>query len=367
MGTAAIQARMKPFHANLEALRGIAALLVVLHHLALNSGSLLASIPFLRQGWMFVDLFFVLSGYVIAAVHAESEASALAALRFLTRRFFRLYPLHFVTLVAALIVVDLPSGTAAHSGYAIMVALNLSMTHAWGLVPGSVLNGPSWSISTEWGAYLIFAWICLVTPHTRRRLQLLCGIGLASLVSLIVWRGGGLDGDLLFRLPRCLMSFALGAAVWGWCRNRPLLGSNLAALSQLVVAMAMFLLLIFAGRQPNLTLVMPLLSAAMIAAMVRDPGSMARSFMEAPVPQWLGRHSYSLYLVHMPLFHFLLLATPAGWRATSVGANLWIAMALCALFGVANATYALVEKPWREYGRRLADAPLRPSAPRTAG
>ena len=314
---------------------------------------------------MFVDLFFVLSGYVIAAVHAESDDSTRSARRFLIRRFFRLYPLHLVTLVAALII-DIGSGTAALPGYGTMVALNLSMTHAWGLVPGSVLNGPSWSISTEWGAYLIFAWICLVTPATRRRLILMCGIGFASLVSLIVWRDGGLDGDLLFRLPRCLMSFALGAAVWGWCRNRPLLGSNHAALLQLVIAMAMFPLLIFAGRQPNLTLVMPLLSAAMIAAMVRDPGSIARSFMEARVPQWLGRHSYSLYLLHMPLFHFLLLATPARWRATSWGANLWIAVALCVLFGVARVTYALVEKPWREYGRRLADSPLRLRAPRTA-
>ena len=315
---------------------------------------------------MFVDLFFVLSGYVIAAVHAESEPSAASARRFLIRRFFRLYPLHLVTLVAALIVVDLQSGTAALPGYGTMVALNLSMTHAWGLVPGSVLNGPSWSISTEWGAYLIFAWICLVTPVTRRRLVLLGGIGLASLASLIVWRHGGLDGDLLFRLPRCLMSFALGAAVWGWCRNRPPLASNLATAFQLVIAIAMFLLLTFAGRQQSLTLIMPLLSAAMIAVMVRDPGSVARSFMEAPVPQWLGRHSYSLYLVHMPLFHFLLFATPVGWRATTWGANLWIAAALGVLFGVVSLTYALVEKPWREYGRRLADAPVRVSAPRTA-
>lgn len=337
---------------------------MVLHHLALNAGSFLASVPFLRQGWMFVDLFFVLSGYVIASVHAESEATGQSARRFLIRRFFRLYPLHLVTLVAALILVDMPSATAALPGYGTMVALNLSMTHAWGLVPGSVLNGPSWSISTEWGAYLIFAWICLMTPVTRRRLQYLGGVGLVSLVSLIVWRDGGLDGDLLFRLPRCLMSFALGAAVWGCCRNRPPLGPNRAASIQLFVAVAMVLLLTFVERLQNLALVMPLLSAAMIAAMVRDPGSIARSFMEAPVPQWLGRHSYSLYLVHMPLFHFLLLGTPAGWRTTSWGANLWLAMALCALFGVVTATYALVERPWRAYGRRLADAParLRPRA-----
>jgi hypothetical protein len=65
----------RPFHANLEALRGIAALLVVLHHLSLTAGSVLSGVAPLRQGWLFVDLFFVLSGFVIASVHAESGQS----------------------------------------------------------------------------------------------------------------------------------------------------------------------------------------------------------------------------------------------------------------------------------------------------
>src|SRR6185295_1034825 len=104
----------------LEAVRGIAALLVVLHHLSLNPGSLLAYVPLLQQGWLFVDLFFVLSGYVIAAVRAESPPTSQAARRFLIRRFFRLYPLHLATLLAALCI-DLQSGTARLLGYGGMV------------------------------------------------------------------------------------------------------------------------------------------------------------------------------------------------------------------------------------------------------
>src|SRR6476646_9931362 len=100
----AFQSGDRRFHKNLEALRGIAALLVVLHHLSLNAGSVLGSIPLLKQGWLFVDLFFVLSGYVIASVHAESEPTTDAAKRFLIRRLFRLWPLHFATLIAALAV-----------------------------------------------------------------------------------------------------------------------------------------------------------------------------------------------------------------------------------------------------------------------
>jgi peptidoglycan/LPS O-acetylase OafA/YrhL len=350
---ATIQTERRPFHANLEALRGIAALLVVLHHLSLNPGSVLGWFPLLQQGWLFVDLFFVLSGYVIASVHAESEPSAVAARGFLIRRFFRLYPLHLATLLAALFL-DFHDGTAGLPGYGAMVAMNLTMTQAWGVVPGSVLNGPSWSISTEWAAYLLFAWICLVLPHRRHRIQLLGAIGLLSLGTLIVWRGAGLDGDLILRVPRCLMSFALGGAIWSWCRRaRPLAPGHALGL-QLAVSAMMLALLVVADARPQLTLLMPLLSGAMIVAMVRDPGSAARRMLEQPVPQWLGRCSYSLYLLHMPLFGYLLLAT-GGWPAHAGAANLWIAAALGLLLATAALTYTFIEKPGRSLGRRIAD------------
>jgi peptidoglycan/LPS O-acetylase OafA/YrhL len=350
----------RPFHANLEALRGIAALLVVLHHLSLTDGSFLSAVAPLRQGWLFVDLFFVLSGYVIASVHAESEATPLAAGRFLIRRFFRLYPLHVLTLGAALIL-DFHDGTARLAGYGAMVAMNLTMTHAWGAVPGSVLNGPSWSISTEWAAYLLFAWICLMTPVRRRRLQLLGAVGLVSLASLLWWRGGSLDGDLLFRLPRCLFSFALGAAVWAGCRNRNPIGPRRAATLQVLAALTILCLLVAAGRQPQLTLLMPLASAMMIAAMALDPGSPIRRQLERSAPQWLGRCSYSLYMLHMPLFGCLLLVTPGGRPTDPVLVNLWIGAALCILLAGAALTQSAIERPWREFGRRLADALQKPN------
>ena len=347
----------RAFHANLEALRGIAALLVVLHHLSLNPGSVLAAVAPLSQGWLFVDLFFVLSGYVIASVHAESEPTPAAARRFLIRRVFRLYPLHLATLAAAL-VLNLISGVASLPGYGLMLAMNLTMTHAWGLVPGSVLNGPSWSISTEWAAYLLFAWICLRIASPRRRIQAIGAVGLLSLVALVVWRGGNLDGDLLFRLPRCLMSFALGAVVWHACRRAMPLPPARAAALQLAVGAMMLGLLAAAGVWPRLALLMPLLSAAMIMAMVRDPGSAARRLFERPLPQWLGRHSYSLYLVHMPLFGALMLAT-GGWPPRPATANLTVAVALGALLAVAALTYRFIERPGRAWGRRLSDRPAR--------
>ena len=338
----------RPHYGNLEALRGIAALIVVLHHLSLQPGTFLTGNPWLAQGWLFVDLFFVLSGFVIASAHMHSPACEAAAKGFLIRRFCRLWPLHFVTLVAAL-GIDLLGGEGAKRGYGAMVALNLTMTHAWGLVPGSVLNGPSWSISVEWAAYLLFAGVCMATADFRRRFTIMAMVGLLSLILLLVFRSGSLDGDLSLRLPRCLMSFALGVLLWGWARGRTPLSSRPAAFGQLAIAAAMIAVLPFTAAKPALGLAIPLLSAAMIAIMVRDYGSAARSILERPVPQWLGRHSYSIYLVHMPLFRWL-----SEGGADDLPRTAWLVLSLAALMVVSSATYRFVEVPWRERGRAIA-------------
>lgn len=335
-------------YSNLEALRGIAALLVVLHHLSLQPGSILAGNRLLAQSWLFVDLFFVLSGFVIASVHATSQASGEAASGFLIRRLFRLYPLHLATLLAAL-ALDVVDSTAALPGYPVMLGLNLAMVHSWGLVPGSVLNGPSWSISAEWAAYCLFAVIALVAPTLRQRLWVMAVVGLASLGALLFWRGGDLGGDLLLRVPRCLMSFALGTLVWGLLRDRQPLTARIAVITQLAIAMAMGAALMASASLPLLSLAMPLLSAMMIAAMVCDPGSVAARWLDRALPQWLGQHSYSLYMVHMPLFGALMIA--GGDR---LAPDLFALVGLALLALVSAATFRWIERPWREKGRTLA-------------
>jgi peptidoglycan/LPS O-acetylase OafA/YrhL len=338
----------RPYYGNLEALRGIAALVVVLHHLSLQPGTFLTGNPWLAQGWLFVDLFFVLSGFVIASVHAESPACDITAKGFLIRRFFRLWPLHLVTLVAAL-GIDVLSGEADKPGYGAMLGLNLTMTQAWGFVPGSVLNGPSWSISVEWAAYLLFAGICLTSASLRRRLGIMAMVGAISLTLLLVFRGGSLDGDLSLGLPRCLMSFSLGVLLWAWSRDRAPFSPRIAALGQVGVCAAMIVVLPFTAEIPALGLTLPILSAAMIALMVRDRGSAVRVMLDRPIPQWLGRHSYSLYLVHMPLFRWLF---EAG--ADQLPGNAWLVLSLAALALVSAVTYRLVEAPWRDRGRAIA-------------
>ena len=338
----------RPYYGNLEALRGIAALLVVLHHLALRPGTIIAGNQWLAQGWLFVDSFFVLSGFVIASAHARSVADGPTAGGFLIRRFFRLYPLHAATMLAALLL-DIADSTAALPGYGWMIGLNLTLVHGWGFVTGSALNAPSWSISVEWAAYCLFAAVCLGTASVRHRLAAMAVVGAVSAGLIIVYCDGALDDGLAFRLPRCLMSFSLGVLIWGWLRDRPPLAPRTAALGQLGAGAVILSLPVVVAAVPAAAMAMPLASAAMVAFMARDPGSVARRLLGRPVPQWLGRHSYSLYLVHMPLFEASL-RLGGRWLAP----DLWLILVLVMLVGVSALTYRWIEAPFRDLGRRLA-------------
>src|SRR5712691_8834418 len=94
--------RTDPVEANtqrfvvLDSWRGIAACLVALFHL--DSYSHLYGVPFVRNSWLFVDFFFVLSGFVIAANYQQRLLDGFGIERFLLLRLGRLYPLHFTML-----------------------------------------------------------------------------------------------------------------------------------------------------------------------------------------------------------------------------------------------------------------------------
>src|SRR5690606_296841 len=139
----------------LEGGRGAAALIVALYHLGIGT----EQFGFIRNGYVFVDLFFVLSGFVIAAAYLNRLDSGIQLRSFFVRRFGRLFPLlMFSTIVFVLIEngIVLAKRIAANNGYAdalhnpdalafsfptISEALaTLTMTHSLGLFDELILN-----------------------------------------------------------------------------------------------------------------------------------------------------------------------------------------------------------------------------------
>jgi peptidoglycan/LPS O-acetylase OafA/YrhL len=153
---------------SLTGLRGIAAVYVVIFHYFLGVGMSNPLKTLLAHGYLGVDLFFVLSGFVMALNYGhlfETGFSFLAYRTFLGRRIARIYPLYvagtlvgFVLTQAALIE-PLRSGSTSGN-----LVANLLMVQSWGV--GQSYDPPAWSISTEWAAYLLFP--LLVVPAVLR-------------------------------------------------------------------------------------------------------------------------------------------------------------------------------------------------------
>ena len=139
----------------LDGLRGLAALLVVFYHIGWPNH--LTNSNFVRNGYLAVDLFFILSGFVIFQNYADRIGSMKDARDFMCLRFFRIYPLHFVTL-ALLASVELlkllsqnvlltPSEQAPFTGNNSIAALMANILLVQGLhtLAGSSWNIPSWN------------------------------------------------------------------------------------------------------------------------------------------------------------------------------------------------------------------------------
>ena len=175
----------------------MAALWVVAYHLLLP-GRLIGGWPaaIVGRGYLAVDVFFVLSGFVMALSYGElfSTVCRRRVLHFIRRRVARLYPLYGAILGTRLAYTgwrygrfDLPRPWIAaplpHPWTDIPA--NLLLVQSWGLAPSSI--GPAWSISTEWGAYWVFPLIAIGMLHRGGRVALACGtVAVALLLATAV-------------------------------------------------------------------------------------------------------------------------------------------------------------------------------------
>jgi peptidoglycan/LPS O-acetylase OafA/YrhL len=353
-----------------EGARGLAALLVALFHFGLGEPSILR-VP---AGYLFVDLFFVLSGFLICASYAHKLGSPGELPVFLVRRIGRLLPLLLVATLAYVAVIDAgifvhwlqgPARTTPHWVRPTLKELlaTLTMTHSLGLFDHVILNYAAWSISTEFYAYIAFALLCLLL-RGRARLVAFAAVallawGVSAWASLrlrqcLRW-GGCMDLTFDYGYWRCLAGFFLGALLSQLQGRGPPPGTRrpglTLALAQGAALAALLAMFVLVRRWPVLGLGAPVLFAVFLLSIRSDRGPLAALFGSAPL-QVLGRNSYSVYLMH-PV---ILLAWNAGRpHATSWAAQLLFAFGYVALvWWVAGWTFRLVEEPMRTRFNRYA-------------
>jgi peptidoglycan/LPS O-acetylase OafA/YrhL len=349
------------FRPDIEGLRGVAILLVVAYH---------AGIPGTPGGYVGVDVFFVLSGYLITGLLvAEIERTGRLDLRaFYARRVRRLLPaaalMLAVTLaLGAVLLAPLQARSLASMGVATaLYSSNLWLAmNATDYLSSDGESNPllhTWSLAVEEQFYLMWPLLVILAMRMGRgkgRRPLLLAVLAVSLVSLAgsVWLTGVVQPWAFFASPARAWEFGFGALGWmageRWLGGRPR-ASRLAA--WLGVAALAFATLRFGSGTafPGWAAVVPVLGtvAVLCACGGAHGGAVARALSSRPL-QWLGRLSYSWYLWHWPALAFVTML------AADAGLPLRLAVVLLAL-GVAAATYAWFENPIR-FHRALTGRP----------
>lgn len=292
----------------LTGLRGIAAWMVVLYHVRLSLLHLLPGdvIAVLARGYLAVDLFFMLSGFVIWYNYEQRlrDGGWDATWQFLWRRFARVWPLH-ATVLAGFVgfAVALKLSGRSVSGYPFAeLPLHVLLMQNWGLTNALAWNHPAWSISTEFSAYLLFPVVVSTwRSNTSRSIAVVGAVAALAALLYALFAVNGYDnlGENIpgLGLVRCLVEFAMGSLMcllWGrWSEQRR---------AALHAALACFFIVVAGAalKLPEIALAPAVFWSALLAIAL-NRGIIAR-VLASSVPRYLGEISYSTYLAHFGLF-----------------------------------------------------------------
>ncbi len=348
----------------LTGIRGLAALWVVAYHVHIEDALPQPFGTFLHHGYLAVDLFFVLSGFILALSYErflqEGWHMRHYAL-FLIRRVARIYPLYLcITLLIAASIALGASHALPREGLGMLTLLNLTLAQAWGFGPS--IDGHAWSISTEFAAYLLFPLLIWVMIGTRTAWSVLAALLCLALVAYVsqvptpsespIPRQGMLDVVWPYTpwpLLRCLGEFCLGLGAYRASKTSCLH----AWMARSAVGDALALSAIALAFLPQSDLGIVLLLPPLVVALAVGKGCAAR-LCAMPFAFFLGEISYGIYLLHS---QFLRVRWLGGAALARYMPPIWAdVISLCALYAcvllAAWLAYRFLERPARRFMRR---------------
>ncbi|UTW56179.1 acyltransferase [Kordiimonas sp. SCSIO 12610] len=313
----------------LDGWRGICAILVVLFHFSANSHFYDLSI--IRHASLFVDFFFVLSGFVMAGNYQQKLLDGMSTPKFMWLRFVRLYPLHifillvfFFTELAFMNFVNEFSGIgrqAFEGRYSLDAFLaNIFLLQGMGVYDHLTWNGPSWSISTEFYTYLLLA------IFARHRAVFIVFLILTPCLLYDTVEAG----SRFWYILRCIAGFSGGVIVYQIFQKYKLEANSLMeiAIVVLIVAMTEFI------PSPYSYMLAPFLFAIAVYVFAHEKGIISQYLSTKPL-QFLGKISFSVYMVHtflqLRIFNLAMLAENYGFEIITykdgkryLGTNEWL-------------------------------------------
>lgn len=353
----------------LTGLRAIAALAVFLHHFSDILSDLFDETSFegLRLGYLGVDIFFVLSGFILSYNYAGRIRSPAEYRVFLGNRLARIYPLHIATLLAMLVGVqgatalDLQIRSPENHTIDYHLLLHLTLTQAWGFEEALRYNLPSWSISAEFFAYLLFPIFWAVSSRGGRRSSLALAVASAGATAIVLRILGhpSLHVPCEHALVRVTGEFMAGCLAFrAFSLRSP--DSGRGTRWEPLILLGLAGLILSPWADPGMAI--GAVALVYVLAVGKSPWVAA---LGSPPVAWLGRISYAIYLVHMPVLSALQRVLPAAdfdERATPVKAGV-VALYVGAVILTAATSFYLVERPARRWLRRSVRMHSAPASP----
>ncbi|WP_298809546.1 acyltransferase [uncultured Sphingomonas sp.] len=324
----------------LTGVRGLAAWLVVLYHLrGAIAGLPPAAEHVLAKGYLAVDFFFLLSGFVIWLSWGERlrGGGMATAVRFWQKRIARVWPLHLAMLSVAMMLALLYAATGRSDAAfrAQDLPAHLLLVQNWGFADPLRWNYPAWSISCELAAYLLFPLLAAGIDWRQRSSVTLIALILVSLGLLYAAMAdvASLGHDIpRFGIVRCLCEFAAGTLIAALYLRRP------PTLIPAILAAA--LLATWALGAPE-TLVVPAAFAALLLVIALTAGRRGNP-LEWRAVHYLGEVSYATYLSHYilwKLFQLVFVRVPGPVGPVLVTGYLLLVL------GASAFLYRYVERP----------------------
>jgi len=291
--------------AALDGWRGVCALLVALLHF--HATGHLQEWGIVQNAHLFVDFFFVLSGFVLSFAYLDRLKDGGSFVFIMWRRLARLWPLHafilaaFVLLELAVPVVSSMTGLARGSGgvpgeasasWSTIVS-NFLLLHGLGIHDRLTWNFPSWSISTEFWTYLVFGFVALSGSRFVSWIGAL--LALAGVLVVAACSTNYIDTTYDYGFFRCLYGFFVGHLVYRLMSLRAwrITGATCVELGSIVLVAAY---VAFLG-DTAWSLAAPIVFGAVVFVFGQERGAVSGLLGTRPFLA-LGAWSYSIYMVH---------------------------------------------------------------------
>ncbi len=340
----------------------------------------------LSQTWAGVDLFFVLSGYLILNSLLDRERKGFPVSHFLWARFFRIAPAYIVLLLGYQIVGWYYSTRVQSNTIQDLLSnkfpfwVYICFGQSWYLVfSHTILTNPfgnpflsgTWSLAAEVEYYLGAVLVVLLVKKERRILILvtIALLGILTRVAMSVYMPNSLVAPYLLP-PARMDAFALGALVAIILRSPALRSQVAVAMGPLLAVLSLGMIFLTLNNCNALGLLATYFSHAwaalflafcLVGVVLRADRRPITALAKGPLA-WLGAVSYSVFLFHLPL-HVLftnILEIPMGGGSAAHGLVLFLAE-MATIIAVGTVSYLFVERPCIAWGRRWAKTESLPS------